>query len=121
MAAAALSQTWMATAPLIAAEYYRIAGKYGKRGVRYAIVEAGHIGQNILLQSEAMGLGAGVVGAFNDDKVRQVVNIPTNHIYTGENVMPKGKKKAQLSKKLLTESSNYGAHYCQCYRFSHKY
>jgi SagB-type dehydrogenase family enzyme len=82
VAGAALSQTWMATAPLnilITAEYYRITSKYGKRGVRYAIIEAGHIGQNILLQSEAMGLGAGVVGAFNDEKVRQVVNIPLNH------------------------------------------
>jgi len=82
VAGAALSQTWMATAPLnilITAEYDRITRKYGKRGVRYAIIEAGHIGQNILLQSEAMGLGAGVVGAFNDDKVRQVINIPPNH------------------------------------------
>jgi len=82
VAGAALSQTWMATAPLnilITAEYDRITRKYGNRGVRYAIIEAGHIGQNILLQSEAMGLGAGIVGAFNDDKVRQVVNIPPNH------------------------------------------
>jgi len=82
VAGAALSQTWMATAPLnilITAEYYRITGKYGNRGVRYAIIEAGHIGQNILLQPEAMGLGAGIVGAFNDEKVRQVVNISPNH------------------------------------------
>ena len=82
VAGAALSQMWMATAPLnilITAEYYRITRKYGKRGVRYAIIEAGHIGQNILLQSEAMGLGAGIVGAFNDEKVRQVVNIPQNY------------------------------------------
>jgi len=82
VAGAALSQMWMATAPLnilITAEYYRITNKYGKRGVRYAIIEAGHIGQNILLQSEAMGLGAGIVGAFNDEKVRQVINIHPNH------------------------------------------
>ncbi len=82
VAGAALSQTWMATAPLnilITAEYYRITRKYGKRGIRYAIIEAGHIGQNILLQSEAMGLGAGIVGAFNDEKVRRVVNIPPNY------------------------------------------
>ena len=82
VAGAALSQTWMATAPLnilITAEYDRITRKYGNRGVRYAIIEAGHIGQNILLQSEAMGLGAGIVGAFNDDKVRRVINIPPDH------------------------------------------
>ncbi|PXF50804.1 MAG: nitroreductase [Deltaproteobacteria bacterium] len=82
VADAALSQMWIATAPLnilITAEYYRITGKYGKRGVRYAVIEAGHIGQNILLQSEAMGLGAGIVGAFNDEKVRRVINIHPNH------------------------------------------
>jgi SagB-type dehydrogenase family enzyme len=82
VAGAALSQMWMATAPLnilITAEYYRITSKYGKRGVRYAIIEAGHIGQNILLQSEAMGLVAGIVGAFNDEKVRQVINVHPNH------------------------------------------
>ena len=82
VAGAALSQTWMATAPLnivITSEYYRITTKYGKRGIRYAIIEAGHIGQNILLQSEVMGLGAGLVGAFNDEKVRRVINIPPDH------------------------------------------
>jgi len=82
VASAALSQIWIATAPLnilITAEYYRITGKYGKRGFRYAIIEAGHIGQNILLQSEAMGLGAGVVGAFKDKKIGQVINIPSSY------------------------------------------
>ncbi len=82
VAMAALSQTWISTAPiniLITAEYRRITSKYGKRGKRYAIIEAGHIGQNILLQSEAMGLGAGIVGAFHDEKLRQVVNIFPNH------------------------------------------
>lgn len=82
VADAALSQTWMSTAPLnivITVEYCRITSKYGKRGERYAIIEAGHIGQNILLQSEAMGLGVGIVGAFDDEKLRQVVNILPNH------------------------------------------
>jgi SagB-type dehydrogenase family enzyme len=82
VADAAMSQIWIATAPLnilITAEYHRITGKYGKRGVRYAIIEAGHIGQNILLQSEAMGLGAGVIGAFNDEKIGQIVNMPPSY------------------------------------------
>ena len=48
IARAALSQMWMATAPLsviITAEYGRICSKYGERGVRYAMIEAGHIGK----------------------------------------------------------------------------
>lgn len=79
---AALSQMWMARAPLnlvITAEYSRICVKYGERGVRYAMIEAGHIGQNIFLQAEAMGLGAGIVGAFQDERVIKTMNIPKTH------------------------------------------
>jgi SagB-type dehydrogenase family enzyme len=44
----AFSQMWMAGAPLnlmITSEYSRITGKYGTRGERYAMIEAGHIGK----------------------------------------------------------------------------
>ncbi len=53
--------------------------KYGERGVRYALFEAGHIAQNIFLQSEALGLGAGIVGAFHDSEVIRVLKIPLSH------------------------------------------
>jgi SagB-type dehydrogenase family enzyme len=79
---AALTQMWMASAPLdlvITAEYRRIVAKYGDRGVRYALMEAGHIGQNIFLQAEAMGLGAGIVGAFHDRNVNRILKIPKEH------------------------------------------
>jgi SagB-type dehydrogenase family enzyme len=73
---------WMATAPInlvITAEYSRVMGKYGKRGVRYALIEAGHIGQNLFLQAEALGLRAGIVGAFHDKEVAEVMNLPPSH------------------------------------------
>ena len=82
LAEASLSQKWMAKAPLnlmITAEYSRICGRYGERGVRYAMIEAGHIGQNIFLQAEALGLGAGIVGAFQDERVIKTIKIPSNH------------------------------------------
>ncbi len=44
LARTALSQMWMARAPLnlvITAEYSRITSKYGSRGERYAMIEAG--------------------------------------------------------------------------------
>ena len=82
LARASLGQMWMATPPLslvICAEYARITSRYGDRGVRYAIIEAGHMGQNIFLQAEALGLGAGIVGAFQDEAVMQVMGTPPSH------------------------------------------
>ena len=82
VAETALSQMWMARAPLnlvITSEYGRITGKYGTRGERYAMIEAGHIGQNIFLQAEALGLRAGIVGAFHDKNVNRVMKIKRSH------------------------------------------
>ncbi|MFP4036521.1 MAG: SagB/ThcOx family dehydrogenase [Desulfobacteraceae bacterium] len=81
-AGASLSQMWMARAPVnlvITAEYERITGKYGRRGIQYAVIEAGHIGQNIFLQAVALGLGAGIVGAFKDDDLVKILSLPPRH------------------------------------------
>lgn len=82
LAKASLSQMWMADPPLnlvITAEYSRICSKYGERGIRYAMIEAGHVGQNIFLQAEALGLKSGIVGAFDDKEVINVLGIPEKH------------------------------------------
>jgi SagB-type dehydrogenase family enzyme len=76
VAHAALTQMWIATAPVIfviTAEYERITSKYGERGIRYAHIEVGHVGQNIFLQAEALKLAAGIVGAFRDASVATAV------------------------------------------------
>jgi SagB-type dehydrogenase family enzyme len=77
---AALSQSAVRDAPAvlaIAAVYERTTGKYGERGIRYAHMEAGHAAQNALLQAVALGLGAVVIGAFDDDGVRQAAGMST--------------------------------------------
>ena len=82
VAVASLRQMWIATAPVIlilTAEYRRITVKYGERGNRYAMIEVGHIGQNIFLQCEALGLSAGIVGAFYDTQVASALNAQENH------------------------------------------
>lgn len=82
LAQASYFQRWMAEAPLnliITAEYSRINIKYGQRGVRYAIMESGHIAQNIFLMAESLGLGAGIVGAFDDERVARVLGVPRGH------------------------------------------
>lgn len=82
VAKAALSQMWMAAAPVefvITAEYRRINVKYGQRGVQYAMIEAGHIGQNLFLQAEALGLRAGIVGALNERALIETLKLPRAH------------------------------------------
>jgi SagB-type dehydrogenase family enzyme len=79
---AALGQGWMTKAPInlvITAEYDRVTVKYRQRGVRYAVIEAGCIGQNIFLQAEAIGLKAGMVGAFRDQALGQALELPPAH------------------------------------------
>jgi len=82
VARASLHQSWMAAAPVmvvIAAEYRRCTARYGERGIMYTHVEAGHAGTNLFLQAEALGLGAGIVGAFEDKGLAQVLKLPSAH------------------------------------------
>jgi len=78
LAAAALGQDWVneaAAVIVVAAAHERMTRKYGQRGVRYVHMEAGHAAQNIHLQAVALNLGTVVVGAFDDDKVKIIVNL----------------------------------------------
>jgi SagB-type dehydrogenase family enzyme len=78
----ALQQMWMAKAPLllvITGEYSRSNIKYGPRGVTYTHIEAGHVGQNIFLQAEAIGLKAGIVGAFNNQQIIRAMGLSSSH------------------------------------------
>jgi SagB-type dehydrogenase family enzyme len=75
---AALGQPWVRDAPVvlvIAADYERTTQRYGDRGIRYVHMEVGHVGQNVHLQAEALGLGTVVVGAFSDGWVKRLLEI----------------------------------------------
>jgi SagB-type dehydrogenase family enzyme len=61
---------------VLAAEYSRTTRKYGERGIRYVHIEAGHAGQNVLLQAVALGLAGVPVGAFSDEEVRKALSLP---------------------------------------------
>ncbi len=79
MATAAHMQGFLAQAPatvVIGAEFARTTFKYGGRGVQYAIMEAGSSNQNIYLQAEGLGLRVAGVGAFKDEEVAKVLQLP---------------------------------------------
>ena len=37
------------------------------------------MGQNIFLQAEALGLGAGIVGAFDNQRIVETAGLPISH------------------------------------------
>jgi SagB-type dehydrogenase family enzyme len=49
--------------------------KYGERGYRFMLMEAGHIGQNLLLTATAMGLATVPLGGFIDDELDAFLGI----------------------------------------------
>jgi len=93
LAAAALNQQSIAQGAIdivITAIYERTTRKYSDRGIRYVHMETGHAAQNVYLQAVAMNLGMVIIGAFYDDQVKEVLNLPENEepLY----IMPVGRK-----------------------------
>jgi SagB-type dehydrogenase family enzyme len=81
LAEAALGHGFIEKVPVnlvITADVAKCAQRYGDRAQRYTDIEAGHIGQNVSLQAVALGLGTVMVGAFNDEAVKEVLALPAN-------------------------------------------
>jgi len=69
-----LGQKWIKEAPLaiiVSGVIGRTKEKYGARAEQYVALEAGHVGQNIYLQSTALNLGTVSVGAFNEERISE--------------------------------------------------
>ncbi|MFC1587817.1 SagB/ThcOx family dehydrogenase [Planctomycetota bacterium] len=76
--AAALEQDMVLNASVnlfISSVFERCSLKYRDRAPRYCMMEAGCIAENIHLQVEALNLATVIIGAFNDDKVKQVLGL----------------------------------------------
>jgi SagB-type dehydrogenase family enzyme len=76
---ASLDQYFIAEAYLnviICAEFSRTTFRYGQRGIRYVLIEVGHCAQNIHLEAVALGLASVPIGAFDDERVKEVLNLP---------------------------------------------
>lgn len=55
----------------------RISSRHGdERSIRYADFEAGHAGQNLLLQAVALDLGGVPIGSFKDDQLSALLELP---------------------------------------------
>lgn len=83
LAHAALDQAWIREAAAVvvfAAVYERTTRKYGKRGIRYVHIEAGHAAENLFLQAVSLDLNTVIVGAFRDDAIRNALKLPQDHV-----------------------------------------
>lgn len=75
---AAVDQEMVASAGavvVLTSFFDRARFKYQDRSYRYALIEAGHVGQNLYLGAEALGLGCCAIGAFFDDDVNALVGV----------------------------------------------
>lgn len=83
LATAALEQSAVKSGAadiVITALFSRTTQKYGDRGKRYVLMEAGHVAQNICLQSVSLNLGTVTIGAFNDAQVKNILTIINDEI-----------------------------------------
>jgi SagB-type dehydrogenase family enzyme len=59
----------------LSAVFARTQRKYGPRGYRYILLEAGHVAQNICLLAAAEGLGSLCMGAFSDAQLNRMLGL----------------------------------------------
>jgi len=93
LAGAALKQDCVKEGAIVivfTAVYERTTRKYDDRGIRYVHIEVGHAAQNLCLQATAMDLGTVTIGAFYDEEVAELLNLPKDEqpLY----IIPVGRK-----------------------------
>jgi SagB-type dehydrogenase family enzyme len=59
----------------LAATFARTQAKYGPRGYRYILIEAGHVGQNVSLRAAELGLSSLCMGGFVDSELNALVGL----------------------------------------------
>ena len=76
LAEAALGQGFIADAPVVialVAYFERTTSRYGDRGERYVYMDAGYASQSVYLMAEELSLGTVAVGAFDDVKIKDIL------------------------------------------------
>lgn len=95
-------QEWIRNASmvvLISAIFKRTEIKYGDRGYRYVLLEAGHLAQNMYLIATSMNLGCCTVGEFLDDELNKLLDLDGTYesvLY----IVVVGAKKQGLTKRI---------------------
>jgi SagB-type dehydrogenase family enzyme len=59
----------------VTAIFERSTFKYGERGYRFVLLEAGHVAQNVSLAATGLGLGAINIGGYFDRDMDRVLGL----------------------------------------------
>ncbi len=65
---------------VICADFKRTTQRYGERGNNYVYIEVGHAAENLHLQAVAEGLASVPIGAFSDEKVKELLDLPKDQV-----------------------------------------
>ena len=60
---------------IMTAVLQRTCAKYGERGYRFALLDCGHVAQNLQLLASAIGLGSVGLGGFIDDELNELLEV----------------------------------------------
>lgn len=60
---------------VLSAMFWRTRFKYGLRGYRFALIEAGHVAQNVLLTATALRLGSVPLGGLFDRRIDELLDL----------------------------------------------
>ena len=74
---------------VMAGVFERTSFKYGDRAERYVHMEVGFIGENIYLQGIPLGIGTVMIGAFQDEELKKVLDLTKDEHPLA--IMPLGK------------------------------
>jgi SagB-type dehydrogenase family enzyme len=59
----------------LTAVLHRTCVKYGGRGYRYALIEAGALAQSLCLVASSLGLGSYLIGGFDDARAADYLDV----------------------------------------------
>ena len=102
---------WIATAPvvfIVCADANGIEARFGERGRKFPMQDTSLAMENMLLKAADMGLGGCIIGAYKQNEVTEIFNIPKEHTVVA--LLPIGEPTEELpprDRKDITEVSAY--------------
>ena len=102
---------WVSAAPvviIVCTDDNGIVSRFGERGKKFPMQDTSLAMENMLLKATDMGLGGCIIGAYKQDRLNELFNIP--HEHTAVALLPIGEPKEKIpprDRKEIGEVSSY--------------